>query len=145
MPDRKSHWQLLDVRPGTGRATASGWRTVALDLGKRHAMRRKDSKIYIVCDSSDQESLCIIFAADMTIKLKHELIFITEENNLEGSLMKKPKARVKVNAMKTLLSKELSCWKRNLSGKLATGNYGKPDDLHGAAHQNPSKPKIKSI
>lgn len=68
-----------------------------------------------------------------------------EENNLEGSLMKKPKARVKVNAMKTLLSKELSCWKRNLSGKLATGNYGEPDDLHGAAHQNPSKPKIKSI
>nr|GMD17658.1 probable pectate lyase 12 [Ipomoea batatas] len=61
----------------TGRATSSGWRTVALDSGKRHAMGRKDSKIYIVCDSSDQESLWIIFAADMTIKLKHELIFIT--------------------------------------------------------------------
>jgi len=48
-----------------------------------------------------------------------------------------------MKVVKTWLSEELSCRRRNLSGRLATGNHGEPGGLRGAANQNPSGGNLK--
>ncbi|KAE8716579.1 putative pectate lyase 5 [Hibiscus syriacus] len=83
--NRQSNRRLLAVRPSLGKEPSE-----AIGFGK-HAIGGRDGKIYVVTDSSDHDSvnpkpgtlrhaviqdepLWIIFARDMKIKLKEELL-----------------------------------------------------------------------